>query len=78
MLLTVMLCFGVKESTAFNSVFTIFNCTIVIFVVVMGILNADFANWTISPEEAAKHDAGNGGFFPYGLKGLLAASASCF
>lgn len=79
MLLTVMLCFGVKESTSFNSVFIVFNCSIVLFVIVIGSLNADFSNWTISPEEAANHTgAGTGGFLPHGIPGLLAASASCF
>lgn len=78
MVLTVMLCFGVKESTAFNSVFTVFNVTIVIFVTIIGSLNADFSNWSIDPKTAHEHDGGEGGFLPKGIAGLLAASASCF
>lgn len=78
MLLTIMLCFGVKESTSFNSVFTCFNVSIVIFVIVVGVLNADFANWNISEDEAQKNNGGTGGFLPHGIPGLLAASASCF
>lgn len=78
MLLTIMLCFGVKESTTFNSIFTMFNVSIVIFVTVVGSLNADISNWTINSTIAHQHGGGEGGFLPHGIAGLLAASASCF
>lgn len=78
MLLTVMLCFGVRESTAFNSIFTIFNLSIVIFVTVVGSFNADLSNWAINSTIAEQHQGGAGGFFPHGIAGFLAASASCF
>ena len=78
MLLTGMLCLGVRESTRFNSIFTVFNCSIVVFVIILGALNADFSNWSISEEVAKQHNGGTGGFLPHGIQGLLAASASCF
>jgi len=78
MFLTVMLCFGVRESTAFNSIFTIFNVSIVIFVTIIGSQYADISNWTVNATIAHEHNGGEGGFLPHGFAGLLAASASCF
>lgn len=78
-LLAVMLTFGVKESTRFNSIFTCVNILIVIYVVVCGSFKADIRNWSLKREEIPKdRSGGDGGFFPWGFSGMMAGAASCF
>lgn len=81
-LLSIMLIFGVKESTRFNSIFTCVNILIVIYVVICGAFKADFHNWNLSYDEVPHHnksyDGGNGGFFPFGFSGVMKGAASCF
>ena len=78
--LTVILSLGVKESTRFNNIFTCLNVGVVLFVTVFGFVNADVANWHIAPEAAVVNGThyGDGGFFPYGINGVLAGAATCF
>ncbi|XP_064460418.1 high affinity cationic amino acid transporter 1-like isoform X2 [Ornithodoros turicata] len=77
LLLTVMLAIGVKESTRFNNIFTGLNLLIVVYVVVCGSFKADVGNWQLKPDTVPAH-YGKGGFFPYGLGGMLNGAASCF
>ena len=79
LLLTGILSIGVKESTRFNNIFTCLNLAIVSFVIIFGFFHADLHNWKI-PEEELPHTAnyGTGGFFPYGVNGVLAGAATCF
>ncbi|XP_015784881.1 cationic amino acid transporter 2 isoform X1 [Tetranychus urticae] len=77
LLLTVMLAIGVKESTRFNSVFTLINLSIVIFVIVCGSFKSDFKNWKI-PESSVPSGSGTGGFLPFGFSGMMAGAATCF
>ena len=79
LLLTGILSIGVKESTRFNNIFTCLNLAIVSFVIIFGFFHADLDNWKIPPEDLP-HTAnfGNGGFFPYGMNGVLAGAATCF
>lgn len=77
--LTIMLAVGVKESTRFNSVFTVLNLGVVIFVVVAGSFHLNWDNWNITAEEARKHEgSGSGGFFPFGFAGVMSGAATCF
>ncbi|CAG0914823.1 unnamed protein product [Notodromas monacha] len=80
--LTLLLCFGVKESSKFNSVFTCLNLLVVVYVVIIGSINAKVKNWQIKPEEVQnpgnKLDIGDGGFFPFGINGMLSGAATCF
>ena len=80
--LTAVLSIGVKESTRFNNLFTILNIIIVIFVTIFGFIHADFENWSIPQADVPKRNDsgtfGTGGFFPYGLNGVLAGAATCF
>jgi len=82
LVLAVLLSVGVRESTRFNNIFTILNLSIVIFVVLAGMSQADVANWSIpSPANETiigEKDKGTGGFFPYGFSGTLSGAATCF
>ena len=105
-----MLIIGVKESSMLNSVFTILNIAVILFIVIAGSIKANFDNWKLKPNvnrlkvfffadqkiitEKIKAnttffdinnqsqtcsfennnstvDCGSGGFFPYGLNGIL-------
>lgn len=62
-----------------NNVFTAVNIAIVLFVIICGSLNADISNWKIVPSEAtADYNVGAGGFFPFGIEGMIKGAATCF
>ena len=60
----------------------------VIFVIVAGSTKANFTNWELSNtstdmegDENSKGDnvnLGSGGFFPFGVSGMLSGAATCF
>uniref|UniRef100_L7M4P8 Putative slimfast n=1 Tax=Rhipicephalus pulchellus TaxID=72859 RepID=L7M4P8_RHIPC len=75
--LALLLAVGVKESTRFNNFFTALNLLVVIYVVIAGSFKADIANWKLKPEDIPSGH-GKGGFFPYGIGGVLNGAASCF
>ncbi|KAK0393244.1 hypothetical protein QR680_000114 [Steinernema hermaphroditum] len=68
----VFIALGSKTSTNFNSVFTLINMCVIIFVVGYGMTFADFDLWTGSDESGVSN------FFPMGISGTLAGAASCF
>ncbi|XP_041378404.1 high affinity cationic amino acid transporter 1-like isoform X2 [Gigantopelta aegis] len=79
LLLTVVLAYGVKESTTFNNIFTVVNLLVVLYVVICGAFKADFHNWNISPSEIPSNvDGGSGGFMPFGFSGMMSGAATCF
>ena len=51
LLLTLVLCIGVKESTRFNNIFTCLNIFVVVFVTFCGMIKSDLHNWHLTPEE---------------------------
>lgn len=75
LVLSLLLAWGVKESTMMNNIFTIVNLITVITVIICGSLKADLKNWSL-------HDvppqAGSGGFMPFGISGVMAGAAKCF
>ncbi|XP_023227602.1 cationic amino acid transporter 2-like [Centruroides sculpturatus] len=77
MLLTVLLSFGVKESSKLNNVFTVVNLLVVVYVLICGSFKADIHNWEL-PKSKIPKDRGDGGFFPYGISGMLRGAAVCF
>ncbi|CAG7690013.1 unnamed protein product [Allacma fusca] len=92
--LTLILAFGVKESSLFNNVFTSLNLIVVTFVIIAGAIFASPSNWFIKPEEledplkmcknetvitsSKPMDLGNGGFAPFGFSGIMKGAATCF
>ncbi|KAK4876114.1 hypothetical protein RN001_012536 [Aquatica leii] len=77
---TVFLAIGVKESTTLNNVLTGLNLLTVITVIISGSLKADPKNWFIPKDQIPKNveNAGNGGFAPFGISGIMAGAAKCF
>ncbi|XP_011168680.1 cationic amino acid transporter 3 isoform X2 [Solenopsis invicta] len=81
MLLMVLLCVGVRESTILNNVFTVINLLTITIVIVAGSMRADPSNWSIASEDipnSVKNVAGVGGFMPFGVSGVMAGAAKCF
>ncbi|CAG9562219.1 unnamed protein product [Danaus chrysippus] len=81
LLITILLGIGVSESTKLNNVFTALNMVTVIIVVVAGAIKSDPANWRIDVQEIPEEyrdKAGNGGFMPWGMAGVMAGAAKCF
>lgn len=74
--LTALMAVGVKESTKFNNVFTTVNLLVVLYVIICGSFKIDFHNWNLRKDEVPKGQAG--GFFPFGLNGMLAGASTCF
>ncbi|XP_025836184.1 cationic amino acid transporter 2 isoform X1 [Agrilus planipennis] len=79
--ITVLLAFGVKESSFLNNIFTVLNLVVIAIVIVAGSINADVKNWRISKDEIPEDlssAAGEGGFLPFGVAGIMAGAARCF
>lgn len=75
--ITVLILFGVKDSTNVTLAFTCVNILVVITVVVSSFGYLDLRNWRL-PKDEVPHGYGEGGFLPYGWSGVLAGSATCF
>ncbi|NWT62965.1 CTR1 protein, partial [Erythrocercus mccallii] len=89
LLLTVLLAFGVRESALVNKIFTAVNLSVLTFVIIAGFIKADIQNWQFSEKKCIncsepdspddmKKAFGYGGFFPFGLEGVLSGTATCF
>ncbi|XP_057888807.1 cationic amino acid transporter 3 isoform X2 [Melospiza georgiana] len=85
----VLLSFGVSESALVNKIFTAVNLLVLGFVVIAGFIKGDIKNWQLSEEshgnlslpdtpDDEKKAFGSGGFFPFGLEGMLTGAATCF
>ncbi|CAH1279466.1 unnamed protein product [Diabrotica balteata] len=80
-LLTILLSVGMKESSMFNNICTVLNLLTIFTVIVACAIKADIKNWAISKESIKpeyKEQAGGGGFFPYGIAGVIAGTPNCF
>uniref|UniRef100_A0A8C4AAN1 Cationic amino acid transporter C-terminal domain-containing protein n=1 Tax=Denticeps clupeoides TaxID=299321 RepID=A0A8C4AAN1_9TELE len=89
LLLTGLLAFGVSESALVNKIFTGINLVVLSFVIISGFVKGDVANWNLTVEnfindmnssspELIEETFGEGGFAPFGFKGILAGAATCF
>lgn len=104
--ISIILCLGMKESTKFNTVLTLLNVAVIIFVLIGGAFHVSGNNWSIDKtdlnttkefqdaclclecrelEEDAcdgKPDSfnwcGDGGFFPFGVDGIVSGAATAF
>jgi len=72
-LLSVGLAFGLKESSIANNIFTTLNVFVVLFIIIAGATKADVENW-----KSPSHDGDKGGFFPFGVEGMIKGAATCF
>ncbi|KAK5644990.1 hypothetical protein RI129_006290 [Pyrocoelia pectoralis] len=75
-ILAVALGCGLKNSATVNTVFTMLNLFVVVFIVIAGSFKADPENWDL-PAPPDSH-YGKGGFFPYGVSGIIKGAATCF
>nr|XP_054497716.1 cationic amino acid transporter 3 [Agelaius phoeniceus] len=88
LLLTVLLSFGVSESALVNKIFTAVNLLVLSFVIIAGFIKGNIKNWQLSESHVnlslldtpddMKEAFGSGGFFPFGLEGMLTGAATCF
>lgn len=62
--LTVVLVVGIKKTSWFNTVFTLINMFVIVFIVCVGVYYAEHKNWS--------------DFAPYGVSGILSGAATCF
>ncbi|KAL6643730.1 hypothetical protein ACP70R_018496 [Stipagrostis hirtigluma subsp. patula] len=67
---TALLCVGIKESSFVQGVVTVLNCLVMLFVIIAGSYIGFQTGW-VGYKVA-------GGFFPYGVNGMLAGSATVF
>lgn len=66
-LMFLLIATGAKFTVHVNTVFTVFNTVVILFLICAGFAFAEGENWSK-----------NGGFFPYGFGGSLAGAATCF
>ncbi|XP_022181371.1 cationic amino acid transporter 2-like [Myzus persicae] len=79
LLLSVILSWGVRESTMINNLFTVVNLLTVIMVIVSGLFKVNLYNWSIPKQDIPKSaKGGEGGFMPFGWAGVTAGAAKCF
>ncbi|CAN6888959.1 unnamed protein product [Brassica oleracea] len=70
MIVTILLCFGIKESSLVQAIVTSVNVCTLVFIIVVGGYTAFKTGWV-------GYDLSSG-FFPFGLKGILAGAAVVF
>ncbi|KAG5898298.1 hypothetical protein JTB14_008641 [Gonioctena quinquepunctata] len=73
---SIALACGAKESSRVNNICTVTNLIVVLLVIISGLWKVDISNWQKSKEDAG--GKGDGGFAPYGLKGIVKGAARCF
>ncbi|KAK1626791.1 hypothetical protein QYE76_001106 [Lolium multiflorum] len=70
LLVTGLLCVGIKESTYVQGIVTILNCCVMLFVIIAGSYIGFQTGWVGYKV--------SGGFLPYGVNGMLSGSATVF
>lgn len=76
-IITLLLAFGVKESSYVNMLFTFVNLATVVTAFITSSIYAKPENWSLPPEKVPA-GAGDGGFMPFGFKGVIQGAATCF
>ncbi|XP_025199528.1 cationic amino acid transporter 2-like [Melanaphis sacchari] len=78
-LLSIILSWGVRESTMINNIFTFVNLLTVVTVIITGLFRVNLHNWSIPKQDIPKSaKGGEGGFMPFGWAGVTAGAAKCF
>lgn len=77
MLVTGLLLLGVQVSSKFQITFATINLSVACFIFSCGLFKADFHNWNLTKEEIPA-TAGEGGFLPFGITGVIAGAGTCF
>ncbi|VVC45896.1 Hypothetical protein CINCED_3A021817 [Cinara cedri] len=79
LMLSVLIAWGMRESSLLNKIFTVVNLLTVAIVIVTGIFKVDFKNWNIPKNELPQNGkGGEGGFLPFGWSGVFVGAATCF
>ncbi|XKL61746.1 hypothetical protein PGB90_001579 [Kerria lacca] len=79
MLLSVLVAWGVKESSTINGIFTIINLLTIFIIIVCGAFKANTSYWFIPKEDIPPNvNGGEGRFLPFGWAGVMAGAAKCF
>lgn len=76
-LVTGLLLLGVQVSSRFQITFATLNLSVACFIFICGLFKADFHNWNLSKAEIPER-AGEGGFLPFGLTGVIQGAGTCF
>ncbi|CAH1789903.1 unnamed protein product [Owenia fusiformis] len=67
-ILCIVVSLGAKLGATVNAILAGLNCTILMFVFIVGVIYGDIKNWTLEDK---------GGFLPFGFAGVVTASAAC-
>jgi cationic amino acid transporter 2 len=88
MLVTIILAIGVRESALFTKIFTGMNLCVLSYIIIAGAFQDKSENWkipasqvnadTVAGQCGNGQTCGNGGFNPYGVKGIMKGAATCF
>ncbi|KAL5238581.1 hypothetical protein ACI65C_005991 [Semiaphis heraclei] len=79
LLLTLLIAWGMKESSLLNKIFTVVNLLTVAIVVMTGLYKIDISNWNLPKEKIPPNiNGGEGGFLPFGWSGVFVGAATCF
>jgi amino acid transporter len=82
-LLTLLLWYGVQESTRINNVLTIVNICVISFIILFGVYGfteIGLDNWQLPSASSVNSTTlrGDGGFAPFGLSGIISGASICF
>uniref|UniRef100_UPI00358FD90A cationic amino acid transporter 2-like n=1 Tax=Myxine glutinosa TaxID=7769 RepID=UPI00358FD90A len=88
LIITAVLCVGVRKSAMVSKVFTAVNVLVLACVIVSSFIKGDLKNWRLGEDDISNISkefdinqtvvAGVGGFFPFGVHGILQGAATCF
>lgn len=76
-MVTGLLLLGVQVSSRFQITFATINLSVACFIFICGLFKADFHNWNLSKSEIPER-AGEGGFLPFGITGVIQGAGTCF
>uniref|UniRef100_A0A8C0K3J5 Cationic amino acid transporter 3-like n=1 Tax=Canis lupus dingo TaxID=286419 RepID=A0A8C0K3J5_CANLU len=87
LLLIELLTLNIRQLFLVSKVVTVVNLLVVSFFIISGFMKGDLHNWKLTEEDYIKAglnetsslgSLGSGGFMPFGFRGILRGSATCF